>query len=101
MTEEEVKQIENAITDQDIEAAITAANATEEVRGKIKRVFDGKLRLRHRPSIDDDAICGVTMFDEKTVIEKTIVSGHTWYKTTDGFWISGAPEHTEFVEDNM
>lgn len=101
MTEEEVKQIENAITDQDIEAAITAANATEKVRGKIKRVFDGKLRLRRRPSVDDDAICGVTAFDEKTVTEKATVSGHTWYKTTDGFWISGEPEHTEFIPDNM
>lgn len=101
MTEEEVRQIEDAITDQNIKAAIAAADTTEEVHGKIKRVFDGKLRLRRRPSVDDDAICGVTMFDEKTVIEKTIVSGHTWYKTTDGFWISGEPEHTEFIPDNM
>lgn len=101
MTEEEVKQIEDAITDQDIEAAIVAANTTEEVHGKIRRVFDGKLRLRRRPSSDDDAICGVTMFDEKAVTERVTVSGRTWYKTTDGFWISGAPEHTEFVEGNM
>lgn len=101
MTKEEAEQISNAITDQDIEAAIVAANTTEEVHGKIRRVFDGKLRLRRRPSSDDDAICGVTMFDEKTVTEKATVSGQIWYKTTDEFWISGAPEHTEFIPDNM
>lgn len=33
--------------------------------------------------------------------QRVTVSGRTWYKTTDGFWISGAPEHTEFVEGNM
>jgi len=101
MTKEEAEQISNAITDQDIEAAIVAVATIEKIHGKIKRVFDGKLRLRRRPSSDEDAICGVTTFDEKTVTEKATVSGQIWYKTTDGFWISGAPEHTEFIPDNM
>lgn len=36
MTKEEAEQISNAITDQDIEAAIVAANTTEEVHGKLE-----------------------------------------------------------------
>ena len=67
---EEVKEIMDEITAEDIEAAAAAARSEEEVHGTIRRVFDGRLRLRRRPSLEDDAICGVTMFDEKNVEKK-------------------------------
>ena len=71
----------------------------EEVHGTIRRVFDGRLRLRRRPSFEDDAICGVTMFDEKNVEKKAKIGDRVLYKTTDGYWISGDPEHTEFIPE--
>lgn len=76
-----------------------AARSEEEVHGTIRRVFDGRLRLRRRPSFEDDAICGVTMFDEKKVEKKAKIGDGVLYKTTDGYWISGDPEHTEFIPE--
>ena len=87
------------ITAEDIEAAAAAARSEEEVHGTIRRVFDGRLRLRRRPSLEDDAICGVTMFDEKNVEKKAKNGDRVLYKTTDGYWISGDPEHTEFIPE--
>lgn len=74
-------------------------NKTEDVHGKIRRVFNGKLRLRRSPSWAADAICGVTMFDEKTVDKKIIVDGVPMYHTIDGYYVSGKPEHVEFVKE--
>ena len=95
---EEVKKIMDEITAEDVEAA-AAATRREEVHGTIRRVFDGRLRLRRRPSFEDDAICGVTMFDEKNVEKKAKIGDRVLYKTTDGYWISGDPEHTEFIPE--
>ena len=96
---EEVKKIMNEITAEDVEAAAAATRSEEEVHGTIRRVFDGRLRLRRRPSFEDDAICGVTMFDEKNVEKKAKIGDRVLYKTTDGYWISGDPEHTEFIPE--
>ena len=96
---EEVKEIMDEITAEDVEAAAAAARSEEEVHGTIRRVFDGRLRLRRRPSFEDDAICGVTMFDEKKVEKKAKIGDGVLYKTTDGYWISGDPEHTEFIPE--
>ena len=96
---EEVKKIMDEITAEDVEAAAAATRSEEEVHGTIRRVFDGRLRLRRRPSFEDDAICGVTMFDEKNVEKKAKIGDRVLYKTTDGYWISGDPEHTEFIPE--
>lgn len=96
---EEVKEMMDEITEEDIEKAAAAARSEEEVHGTIRRVFDGRLRLRRRPSFEDDAICGVTMFDEKKVEKKATIGDRVLYKTTDGYWISGKPEHTEFIPE--
>ena len=96
---EEVKEIMDEITAEDVEAAAAAARSEEEVHGTIRRVFEGRLRLRRRPSFEDDAICGVTMFDEKKVEKKAKIGDRVLYKTTDGYWISGDPEHTEFIPE--
>ena len=42
---------------------------------------------------------GVTMFDEKNVEKKAKIGDRVLYKTTDGYWISGDPEHTEFIPE--
>ena len=84
-----MKEIMDEITAEDVEAAAAAARSEEEVHGTIRRVFDGRLRLRRRPSFEDDAICGVTMFDEKKVEKKAKIGDGVLYKTTDGYWISG------------
>ena len=96
---EEVKKIMDEITAEDVEAAAAATRSEEEVHGTIRRVFDGRLRLRRRPSFEDDAICGVTMFNEKNVEKKAKIGDRVLYKTTDGYWISGDPEHTEFIPE--
>ena len=86
---EEVKEIMDEITAEDVEAAAAAARSEEEVHGTIRR----------GPSFEDDAICGVTMFDEKKVEKKAKIGDRVLYKTTDGYWISGDPEHTEFIPE--
>ena len=81
---EEVKEIMDEITAEDVEAAAAAARSEEEVHGTIRRVFEGRLRLRRRPSFEDDAICGVTMFDEKKVEKKQrSVTGYFIRRQTD------------------
>ena len=72
--------------------------STEEVHGKIRRVFAGKLRLRREPSWKNSATCGVTMFDTKEVTQRIMVDGEPMYKTTDGYYISGKKDHVEFLE---
>lgn len=74
-------------------------NKTEDVHGKIRRVFNGKLRLRRSPSWDMSAACGVTMFEEKTVDRRVMVDGAPMYHTTDGYYVSGKPEHVEFIAE--
>lgn len=113
-TPEEVHAAEEQITPEDIEQAEAAAKAEEEaqkadqenkepdeveVHGVIRRVFPGKLRLRRAPSFAADNICGVTMFTEKAVTKKIRVGEKTMYKTMDGYFVSGDPEHVEFIPD--
>lgn len=96
---EEVAAAESEITQEDIEAAAAADREEEEVHGTIRRIFDGKLRLRRKPSFEDGTVCGVSMFDVKTVTKKAVTGGKILYKTTDGYWVSGDPEHVEFIPE--
>lgn len=107
---EEASILPDDITEEDIRAAAKADDYEKEERnrgndsvvdanGVIQRVFQGKLRLRRKPSIDPDAVCGVTMFEQKRVLRKHIVDGLEWYETVDGFFISGNPAHVEFIPD--
>lgn len=118
MKPEEAAAAEGQITTKDVEQAEAAAKAEQEqekadqdpektdpepdeveVRGVIRRVFPGKLRLRRAPSLEDSAICGVTMFTEKVVTKKVKVGGQVMYKTLDGYFISGDPAHVKFIPD--
>lgn len=101
-TPEEVQ----AAMDQNAEDGVQQATAAKtgdpkvmEVHGKIRRVFDGKLRLRRKPSFDDDAVCGVTMFTEKTAVKKFTTDRGVLYETSDGYFVSGDPKHVKFIPD--
>lgn len=71
----------------------------EDVKGTIRRVFDGKLRLRREPSFDDGAICGVTAFDVKKAVKKFTTPDGVLYQTADGYFVSGKPGDVEFVPE--
>lgn len=77
----------------------TEEDGVTEVKGKIKRVFKGKLRIRRSASWDDEAVCGITMFDEKKVVRRHVVSGKAIFETVDGYFISGKPDHVEFIAE--
>lgn len=82
------------------EAAVQVeADGVTEVKGKIKRVFNGKLRIRRSASWDDKAVCGVTVFDEKKVVRRHVVDGKPLFETVDGHFISGKSDHVEFIEE--
>lgn len=68
-------------------------------KGKIKRIFDGNLRVRNSPSWDNSVVRGVTRFDEKEVTHLLTVDDIPMYRTIDGYFISGAPELVKFIED--
>lgn len=97
------------VTAEEAEAAAKAAehekqeeetkDSIEEVSGVIRRVFQGKLRLRRKPSMDSDIVCGVTMFEKKRAVRKHTVNGAILYETSDGYFISGDPAHVEFIPD--
>lgn len=126
MTEEEVQQLEDGISEDDIRAAQAAAKAedaeaaadkpdaaqdepkdaqtenvppdsVEAVQGKIKRVFDGKLRLRRAPSMDEGAICGVSLFNTKTVVKHHVVAGVAFYETLDGYFVKDEDRLVKFI----
>lgn len=102
-TPEEVQAAMDEITEEDITAAAAAAQVEEdgvtEVKGKIKRVFNGKLRVRRSASWDGKAVCGVTAFDEKKVVRRHVVDGKPLFETVDGHFISGKADHVEFVAE--
>lgn len=111
-TPEEVQAAMDAIAEDDIEKAAAAAQAEDaakeegkepdgvtEVKGKIKRVFNGKLRVRRSASWDSNAACGVTSFDEKKVVRRHVVDGKPLFETADGYFISGKSDHVEFIAE--
>lgn len=115
MTAEEAEEksiLPDGVTEEDIKAAAKAAeyeqqeqeenqekDSVEKVEGLIRRVFQGKLRLRRKPSMDPDAVCGVTMFDKKRAVRKHTVGGVVMYETSDGYFVSGNPAYVEFIPD--
>ena len=85
------------------EAAAAAGEAMEgsvtAVHGKIHRIFNGAVRIRRSPSWDMSAEAGVTKFEEKQVKALHIVDGKPMYETTDGYFITGADDIVEFIEE--
>lgn len=92
-TPEEVKATEEAVTEN-----IDGVPAVR-IKGKIRRVFNGSIRIRKAPSWDNDAVRGATAFTEKIVTHVMEVDGKPMYKTLDGYFISGDPKLVEYIEE--
>lgn len=92
-TPEEIAKAEEMITD-----TIDGVPAVR-ITGKIRRVFNGSIRIRNAPSWDNEAVRGVAAFTEKEVTHVMEVDGQTMYKTLDGYFISGDPKLVEYIEE--
>lgn len=92
-TPEEIKAAEEAVTEN-----IDGVPAVR-IKGKIRRVFNGSIRIRNAPSWDNEAIRGVAAFTEKEVTHVMEVDGQPMYKTLDGYFISGNPKLVEYIEE--
>jgi hypothetical protein len=92
-TPEEIKAAEEAVTEN-----IDGVPAVR-IKGKIRRVFNGSIRIRNAPSWDNEAVRGVAAFTEKEVTHVMEVDGQPMYKTLDGYFISGDPKLVEYIEE--
>lgn len=92
-TPEEIKAAEEAVTEN-----IDGVPAVR-IKGKIRRVFSGSIRIRKAPSWDNEAVRGVAAFTEKEVTHVMEVDGKPMYKTLDGYFVSGDPKLVEYIEE--
>lgn len=92
-TPEEIRAAEEAVTEN-----IDGVPAVR-IKGKIRRVFNGSIRIRNAPSWDNEAVRGATAFIEKEVTHVMEVDGQPMYKTLDGYFISGDPKLVEYIEE--
>lgn len=92
-TPEEIKAAEEAVTEN-----IDGVPAVR-IKGKIRRVFNGSIRIRNAPSWDNEAVGGAAAFTEKEVTHVMEVDGQPMYKTLDGYFISGDPKLVEYIEE--
>lgn len=92
-TPEEIKAAEEAVTEN-----IDGVPAVR-IKGKIRRVFSGSIRIRKAPSWSNEAVRGAAAFTEKIVTHVMEVDGKPMYKTLDGYFISGDPKLVEYIEE--
>lgn len=92
-TAEEVKAAEESVTEE-----IDGVQAVR-VKGKIKRLFKGAIRVRNKPSWSTNVVRGATAFDTKEVTHVLTVEGKPMYRTIDGYFITGDPELVEYIEE--
>ena len=92
-TPEEIKAAEGAVTEN-----IDGVPAVK-IKGKIRRAFNGSIRIRKAPSWSNDAVRGAIAFTEKIVTHVMEVDGKPMYKTLDGYFISGDPKLVEYIEE--
>lgn len=92
-TPEEIKAAEEAVTEN-----IDGVPAVR-IKGKIRRVFSGSIRIRKAPSWSNEAVRGATTFTEKIVTHVMEVDGKPMYKTLDEYFISGDPKLVEYIEE--
>ena len=92
-TPEEIKAAEEAVTEN-----IDGVPAVR-IKGKIRRVFNGSIRIRKAPTWSNDAVRGAAAFTEKIVTHVMEVDGKPMYKTLDGYFISGDPKLVEYIEE--
>lgn len=92
-TAEEVKAAEESVTEE-----IDGVQAVR-IKGKIKRLFKGAIRVRNKPSWSTNVVRGATAFDTKDVTHVLNVDGKPMYRTKDGYFITGEPELVEYIEE--
>lgn len=92
-TAEEVKAAEEAVTEE-----IEGVPAVR-IKGKVKRIFKGALRVRNTPSWSPRVVRGATAFDTKEVTHVLNVEDKPMYRTKDGYFITGDPELVEYIEE--
>lgn len=71
------------------------------IRGRIRRVFAGNLRIRNRPSWKPSAVRGISAFEEKEVTHLLEVDGKQMYRTVEGYFISADEKHVEYVGNDI
>lgn len=69
------------------------------VKGKIKRLFKGAIRVRNKPSWSPHVVRAAAAFDTKDVTHVLNVDGKPMYRTKDGYFITGEPELVEYIEE--
>lgn len=84
---------------QEQQATMTDKVPAVRIKGKVRRVFNGSIRIRKAPSWSNDAVRGATAFTEKIVTHVMEVDGKPMYKTLDGYFISGDPKLVEYIEE--
>lgn len=92
-TAEEVEAAANALLEE-----VDGVQAVR-ISGRVRRIFNGVLRLRKRPSWEAAAACGVTSFTEMKVTHLLKVDDKQMYRTANGYYISGEPELVEYIEE--
>lgn len=92
-TAEEVKAAEEAVTEE-----FDGVQAVR-VKGKIKRLFKGAIRVRNKPSWSPHVVRAAVAFDTKDVTHVLNVDGKPMYRTKDGYFITGEPELVEYIEE--
>ncbi len=71
------------------------------ISGKIRRVFDGNLRIRNNPSWQPSVVRGISNFKEKEVTHLLEVDGKKMYRTVEGYFISADEKHVEYVGNGV
>lgn len=92
-TAEEVKAAEESVTEE-----IDGVQAVR-VKGKIKRLFKGAIRVRNKPSWSPHVVRAAAAFDTKDVTHVLNVDGKPMYRTKDGYFITGEPELVKYIEE--
>ena len=70
----------------------------KKVKGKIRRVFNGAIRIRKSPSWGNEAVKGATTFNEMLVTHILTVDNKPMYRTHEGMYISGEENLVKFIE---
>lgn len=71
------------------------------IRGRIRRVFAGNLRIRNCPSWQPSAVRGISAFEEKEVTHLLEVDGKQMYRTVEGYFITGDEKLVEYVGNDI
>lgn len=92
-TKEQVKAAEKAVAEE-----FDGVPAVR-IKGKVRRLFKGAIRVRNKPSWSPHVVRAAAAFDTKEVTHALNVDGKPMYRTKDGYFITGEPELVEYIEE--